>query len=203
MLPNSGAIDTATSYFFDNITLVGAGGGGGGGGSGPIGDAPGSCGGAGELSTNCDFETGDLTGWDVFNNGGLIEVVATGGSSSLFAAHLVAGPTQNPLIKQFELAAGVVTPGASVTISFDMKGSLRGDGGVVFAEFFSEGDPTTGEILTGGPIFPTIEWTTYTFTPRAGADVTRGITFQLAAVCGAVSGCGVDVYFDNVSVVIN
>ncbi len=121
----------------------------------------------------------------------------------MYAAHLVAAETQNPLIKQFEIAAGAVMPGASVTISFDMKGSLSGDGGVVFAELFSEGDPTTGEILTGGPIFPTATWVTYSFTPSAGADVTRGITFQLAAVCGAVAGCGVDVFFDNVSIKSN
>jgi hypothetical protein len=205
LLPNNGTID-AEIYYFDNITLVGSGGGGGGGGgSGLIGDAPGSCGGPGELAMNCDFETGDLFGWEAFPNGGITEVVETGGSTSVYAAHIVAGPNQNALIKQFELEQGIVTPGDAYTISFDMKGTIAGDGGVVFGEFISEGaeGQSTNEFLNGGPIFPTINWATYTFTPTAGADVSRGITFQLVAVCGAVSSCGVDVYFDNVSIVRN
>ena len=142
----------------------------------------------------------------MFDNGGLVEVVATGGSTSLFAAHLVAGTAQNPLVQQFELLPGVVMPGDTFTISFDMKGTLTGDGGVVFAEFISEGagtDNNTNEFLGGGPIFPTPQWASYSFTPVAGADVSRGISFQLVAVCGAVDGCGVDVYFDNVSIILN
>jgi hypothetical protein len=203
MLPNSGTIDTATSYFFDNITLVGGGGGGSGGG-GVIADAPGSCGGAGEIATNCDFETGDLTGWEPITegDGALIEVVGSAGS---YTAHLVTGPTSKAVIRQFELEQGVVQPGDTYTISFDMRGSVAGDGGELFGEFISEGadGQSTNAFISGGPIQPTINWDTYTFTPVADADVTRGITFQLVAVCGAVAGCGVDVYFDNVSVIKN
>jgi hypothetical protein len=86
-----------------------------------------------------------------------------------------------------------------------MRGSVAGDGGELFGEFISEGadGQSTNAFISGGPIQPTINWDTYTFTPVADADVTRGITFQLVAVCGAVAGCGVDVYFDNVSVIKN
>jgi hypothetical protein len=36
-----------------------------------------------------------------------------------------------------------------------------------------------------------------------GADVNGGATLQLKVGCGGVVGCGADVYFDNVSIVIN
>ena len=87
-----------------------------------------------------------------------------------------------------------------------MNGSLAGDGGVVFAEFFSEltgGGTSKAEILGGGALTPTGTWTSYSFTTTTGSDVTGGVTLQLKAACGPVTGCGVDAYFDNVSVTID
>ena len=80
-----------------------------------------------------------------------------------------------------------------------MKGTITGVGGVVFAEFFSEGNPVAQQFLGGGPIFPTAEWATYEYTVTTGPDVSQGITLQFVAVCGAEE-CGVDVFFDNVSI---
>ena len=99
--------------------------------------------------------------------------------------------------------------GKSVTVKFDMKGSPTGAGGVVFAEFFSEkstGGTSKAEILGGGaPLAPTGTWTTYTYTTTTAAtgDVGGGITLQLKAACGAVAGCSVTAFFDNVSIKVN
>jgi hypothetical protein len=101
----------------------------------------------------------------------------------------------DPLIKNANLQAGNLTPGAVVTVSFDMRGTLSGAGGVVFAELFSElaGEGVSkAEILGNGPLEPTAAWTTYSFTTTLGADVSGGVTLQLKASCGAVVGCGVD-----------
>jgi hypothetical protein len=84
-------------------------------------------------------------------------------------------------------------------------GSVAGNGGVVFAEFFSElgeGGVSKAEILGGGPLFPNATWTKYTFTTTTGNDVSGGITLQLKADCGGNAGCKIDAYFDNVSVKI-
>ena len=86
-----------------------------------------------------------------------------------------------------------------------MRGSLSGAGGVVFAELFSElsgGGTSKSEILGGGPLTPVTAWTNYSFTTTLGHDVSGGVTLQLKASCGPVEGCGVDVFFDNVSIVI-
>jgi hypothetical protein len=115
-------------------------------------------------------------------------------------------PAVDNLIKNSNLEAGNLTPGAAVTVSFDMRGTLSGAGGVVFAEFFSEligGGVSKAEIFSGGPLALTADWTKYTFNTTLGPDVSGGVTLQLKASCGPVEGCGVDVFFDNVSIVIN
>ena len=86
-----------------------------------------------------------------------------------------------------------------------MRGSLSGDGGVVFAEFFSEltgGGTSKAEIFTGGPLTLNTAWTPYSFTTTLGLDVSGGVTLQLKTSCGPVEGCGVDAFFDNVSIVL-
>ena len=115
---------------------------------------------------------------------------------------MVAAETQNPTLKQEFLAAGTVTPGQTVNISFDMKGSA-GAGGVIFPELISEGDGgSTGQILETIAV-PEANFRTYSYTATAGADVTRGITFQIAVVCGGVTGCFADVFIDNVSITLD
>jgi hypothetical protein len=171
-------------------------------------------GGAVELAVNGGFETGNLDGWTQFcdgpNNGTCAATMAEA-SSGAWSGNLVAsvpaegGAPSFPLIKNANIGIGTVTPGAEVTISFDLLGSLAGAGGVVFAEFFSEletGGTSKTEILGGGPIFPTGEWVNYSYTTTAGSDVSGGVTLQLKVDCGASAGCIVDAYFDNVSVTV-
>jgi hypothetical protein len=86
-----------------------------------------------------------------------------------------------------------------------MRGALVGPGGVVFVELFSEldgGGTSKAEIYTGGPIFPTADWQSFTWSTTLGPDVSGGATLQLKVSCGPVEGCGADVYFDNVTIVI-
>jgi len=215
MLPNLGTIDTATNYFFDNITLVGGGSGSGGGGGG--GGSPGDCGastggGTGgaagmQLAINGDFETGDLNGWTAFQNGGTISICSPG-SSGAFAGKLVAsGGPFNPTLKQANVGAGQLTPGQAVTVSFDWKGVVAaGDpiGAVFDARLFSEldggGISQENIILSIADAFPA-NWTTVgpqTF--NIGTDVSGGVTLQFNAACGGAAACVSEVVIDNVSI---
>ncbi|MCE2895507.1 MAG: DUF5011 domain-containing protein [Flammeovirgaceae bacterium] len=187
-------------YYFDDIIQVAGTGGGGGG-------TPGT-----EVTVNGDFETGNKNGWTEFPNGGATFTVSNAeANGGTFSGRLLAGEAQDVIIKQANLLAGSITNGKSVTVKFDLKGSLTGAGGVVFAEFFSEktgGGTSKAEILGGGaPLAPTGTWTTYTYTTTtasvAQGDVGGGITLQLKAACGAVAGCSVTAFFDNVSIKVN
>ena len=194
ILPNLGVSDVpAQDYFFDNITLVGGGGNGGGGNGGG--------GGAGELADNGGFEeagTLESTGWTVFPNNGSITVVGDAFTGSS-AARLVAAQGQNPLIKQQEKGAGTVMMGDTVDVSFRMKGSAI-TGGVVFVEFFSENTAGVNQtFLVQPPTFPTADWMLYQFSPTVDGDASRGVTLQIAAVCGDVPGCAVDITVDDIS----
>jgi hypothetical protein len=182
----------------DDVSLTLAGGGGGGGG--------------GDIAVNGGFETGDFTGWEQFPGGGVQAVTNVNPSSGTFAANLnipvigAGGVGVDNIIKNANLEAGNLAPNAAVTVSFDLRGSLSGAGGVVFAELFSElagGGTSKAEILGGGPLTPADAWTPYSFNTTLGPDVAGGVTLQLKVGCGAVEGCGADVYFDNVSIVIN
>jgi hypothetical protein len=183
--------DTAgeRTYYFDDVALADDGDGGGGGGV------------EGELAVNGGFETGDLTGWTVFENDGSVTVDNSQSNGGDWSVHMVAFVAQNPVIKQEFLAAGAVMPGDTVLVSFDMKG-LALAGGVIFPELFSEGQVgATNEILET-IVAPTPDWTTYSYMAVAGADVTGGITLQLGVVCGGVAECVADVFIDNVSISI-
>ncbi|MDZ7647331.1 MAG: DUF5011 domain-containing protein [Cytophagales bacterium] len=164
--------------------------------------------------TNGGFETGDITGWTSFaaeNNGTFAASNAqakTGTYSGLLVADVPAGggPASFPVAKAANVGVGTITPNKSVTVTFDLYGSVAGAGGVVFVELFSEltgGGTSKAEILGGGPLFPNGTWTSKSFTTTVGNDVSGGITVQLKADCGANPGCRVEAYFDNVSVVIN
>ena len=166
---------------------------------------------AGNIAVNGGFETGDFTGWQQFDGGAIQVITDINPASGTFAANLnipVIGPGEggvDNLIKNPNLQAGIISANASVTVSFDMRGTLFGAGGVVFAELFSElegGGTSKAEIL-GGALTPLEAWTPYSFTTTLGPDVAGGVTLQLKVGCGAVEGCGADVYFDNVSIVVN
>ncbi|MFX0556522.1 carbohydrate binding domain-containing protein [Maribacter sp. CXY002] len=162
-----------------------------------------------ELAINGDFETGDDTGWTIFENNGVFNVTNVDNNGGSFSGTLVSdvdggtGGASFPVLKQANVGIGVVMPNSTVVVSFDMRGSLSGAGGVFFAEFFSElateGVSKT-EILSGGPLFPTENWTTYTYTVTTGPDVSGGVTLQLKTDCGPVAGCGVEAFLDNVSI---
>ncbi len=181
------------SYLLTDIGFT-TGGGGGGGGGGP-----------GEQTVNGDVEAGDLSGFEIFPNGGTVtadntENNTTGGTWSI---RVVAGPGNNPVIKQERRGAGTVTGGQTVTLSFDMRGTAAA-GGVIFPELISE---DAGGATSSGPLetiaAPTAGWTTYTYTPAAAANVSEGVTFQIGVVCGGDPSCSADVFIDNVSIVVN
>ena len=170
---------------------------------------------AADLAINGGFETGSFNdgsenaSWQVFNNNGTSAVTTDNPSSGTYAANLFVpirsqiDPAADPLIKNANLGAGLLTPGADVTVTWDMRGSLTGAGGVIFVELFSElagGGTSKAEIYTGGPLSPNAGWTPYSWTTTLGPDVDGGVTLQLKASCGPVEGCGVDAYFDNVTI---
>jgi cysteine-rich repeat protein len=171
----------------------------------------------GEYAINGDFETGDKTGWTEFLNDGSLTVSMANANGGLWSGNLVAsvpgggGPASSPVIKQANIGVGSVVPGGTVTVQFDLNGSLAGVGGVVFAEFFSEisgGGVSKSELITGAPLFPnapndwTAGWVSYSFNLTLGPDVSGGVTLQLKADCGPNPGCTVDVFFDNISVTV-
>lgn len=161
-----------------------------------------------ELANNGGFETGDFTGWSQFPSGGTTQtVVTTNPSSGIYAGNLNIpaglGPTNN-VLKQANLAEGLLVSGQSVSVSFDIRGTL-GVGAVLFAENFSE-------ISGGGVSFNDLKnvsgdingdsnvWTTVSYSTILGPDVSGGYTLQFAAVCGAVAACDADIFIDNVSI---
>ena len=209
-----GASGGGGTFFFDDID-VGAGSGGGGGGGG---------GGSSSNFVNGDFETGDFTGWTLFQDppgGGSIAVDSSGqgGRAGTVARLVAAGSdivgTNDVIIGQVALAAGTISPGDTIDVSFDLYGSLTGAGGVVFVEIiFLDGNGSdNGRNFVGpaAPYTPTSTWTTHMGTVTAGttvgggsASVAGGVTLELKAACGAiVGGCGVDASFDNVTFTIN
>ena len=167
-------------------------------------------GGGGELAVNGDFETGDISGWTDFsgaNNGTFTATTAEANGGS-YSGNLVAsvpaggGPASFPVVKQANIGIGTVQPNSTVTVSFDLKGSIVGTGGVIFVEFFSElsSGGTSQAGIISQPV-PTSSWVNYSIPVTTGNDVSGGVTLQLKADCGANAGCTVDAYFDNVSVV--
>ena len=110
-------------------------------------------------------------------------------------------------MKQANLAAGMLTPGQTVTVSFDARGSYAVPGGVAFAELFSElsgGGVSKSEILGGAPLAINADpdvWTTFNFVTTLGADVSGGVTLQLGATNGP--GNPTNMWYDNVSVSVD
>jgi len=159
-----------------------------------------------ELTTNGDFETGDGTGWLYLPTGSSDFFVGSDANSGSFGGQLDNfGEASAALIRQTNIGAGVVQPGEEITISFWAKAS-NGEGGVNFAEFFSESTTngvTKAEILGGAPLFPPENtWQFYQFTTTAAADVSAGVTLTLTATTGAVVGGFSQLFVDDVSVTV-
>ena len=159
----------------------------------------------GELVTNGGFESGDFSGWEVYD-GGTKAVVNTDQNGGTYSASLSStNGGGDAVIKAANLASGSITTGQTATISFDLKGSMTGAGGVVFAQFFhekAEGGTSNGEgILSGAPLALSSSWQSHSYTSVISGEVAGGVSLQLKAGCGG-DACTVDAYFDNVSVTV-
>ena len=146
--------------------------------------------------SNGGFESGDLDSWLAEGAG---DISAMQDDMDTWLAKIVAAEAQNPSIKQSKIGEGVITNGQALTVSFDMKGTA-GPGGVVNALLFTEastGVSKTDNLMT---VVPTEEWQNYSFDVTAGDNTEWGVTLLLQPVCGAVEGCQVTAYFDNVSI---
>ena len=179
---------------FDNIRLCSNGSTGGGG-------TPGG------LASNADFETGDDTGWMLFQNGGTAALDNTLNNGGSWSGRLTVGDTGgNPAFKQERIGAGTVAAGDVVQIQFDHIGSIVQPGAAVNVVLFGEspGGVTFTEVLTPAPVLGGT-WSTFTgtYTIPGGTDVSDGISFLIETVCGAVTGCSVTMNIDNVSVTLN
>ena len=180
----------------DNVALFldGSGGGGGGG----TGD---------NLAANGDFETGDDTGWLLFQNGGTASIDNTINNGGSWSGKLETGGPSNPAFKQERIGAGTVAAGDVVQVQFDHIGGIAGEGGVFNVLLFGEGAggavPFTH--VFNPPPTPSGSWTTFTgtFTIPGGTDVSEGISFLIETVCGGAPGCSVAANIDNVSVTLN
>ena len=165
--------------------------------------------GAGDIAVNGGFENGDLSGWALFPvsaDPGEQTVVTTNPRSGTFAGRLNnTTPGTASIIKQANLTP--VAIGQTATITFSARGDL-GPGGVAFAEFFTElaGEGTSSnQILGGGALTldadPNV-WADFEFVVPITSDVSGGITLQLTATTGG-DGSFADVYYDDISIVIN
>lgn len=185
------------TYYFDDLTYYGTGSGGGTGGGG---GTPA----AGDIAVNGGFETGDLSGWAVYNNGGIIIADNTQSKTGTYSAKLFASPTGlNPTLKQERKGAGGIKVGDKVKITFDYMGSLAGISGAYSIQSFVEAANGVNQVVNIA-VTPTATWQTYTTTYTVAAgDVSGGITLEFVAICGGVQGCSSTLFLDNVSVVIN
>ena len=163
-----------------------------------------------ELVDNGGFESGDFTGWVQESPQGndSKSVTSVNPASGTYSANLncSAGVPCDSLLKSANKGIGVVTAGQEITVSFDYRG-IQADGGVIFAELFSETDSggvSKSELITGGPLFGAGDtWNNFSITTTLGPDVSGGVTLLLKSGCGGATSCVSDAYFDNVSMTVN
>jgi len=162
-----------------------------------------------ELVDNGGFETGDFTGWVQESPQGndTKAVTNVNPASGIYSANLncSAGVPCDSLLKSANKGIGVVTAGQEITVSFDYRG-IQADGGVIFAELFSETDSggvSKSELITGGPLFGAGDnWQNFSITTTLGLDVSGGVTLLLKSGCGGAASCVSDAYFDNASMTV-
>ncbi|MEM9378504.1 MAG: carbohydrate binding domain-containing protein [Planctomycetota bacterium] len=154
-----------------------------------------------DLAQNGGFETGDTSGWESFPTGSSVFEATSDANSGSFGGRLANDEeASGAVIKNANIGIGRVVPGQTVEISFAAKGGGF-EGGVAFAEFFSEldgGGTSSAELLGGGPLPLTPDWQTFNFTVVTGADVSGGVTLQFVAATGAVTGSVSVVQVDDV-----
>ncbi len=151
---------------------------------------------------NGDFETGDLTGWQVFGESGTSSgmVVAGDNGPTLPGNNYAFLDNQAEAVgltlKQSTEAFGPA--GGTVTYGYDLKLDEANLGGVLFVQIFAEAE---GVGIVGGsgligPLWPW-EWTSYTGSFVAPANTTF-LTMQITATTGATVGSTCLVRVDNV-----
>lgn len=153
---------------------------------------------------NSGFETGDLTGWQVFGASENASVTVVSGDNGpaapgTFCAFLDNHAQAAGLTLKQTTPVGSVGAG-TVLYSFDLKLGQAANGGVFFVELFAEQEGV-GIIGTSGLLgnYTPAGWTTFSgsFVAPEGTDF---LTIQLTAVTGAVDGTISSMYVDNVTV---
>ena len=161
------------------------------------------------LIANGGFETGDLTDWVAIPQGGTIAVTDVDKNGGVYSVQIVAdvdgngGAASFPVLESEPFAQNVVNPSEQVHVSFDIKGSIAGAGGVPKAALFSNKATGQGAVrhdITLPALTSSWQNVTVDITTDATLDITNGLTLQFQADCGGVGGCIVDMRIDNISV---
>jgi hypothetical protein len=151
------------------------------------------------IVVNGDFETGDLTGWQIAG----ATVTALMGDNGIAAPGDYCALMEN-FVEAYGLNMKQVTPVGSITggtvfYSFDLKLDQAEAGGVFFVEIFAEqsGVGIVGGSGLMGPFWPWNAWETFEgdFEAPANADF---LTIQFVATTGAVQGSNCVARVDNV-----
>jgi hypothetical protein len=148
--------------------------------------------------TNGGFETTNLDGWNATGANITVELDDLGSH----LVKIIAGEAGTPNIRQERIGAGVITAGQALTVSFNMRGTAV-NGGIVNVLLFTDDDVaipsvTKDEVLFAG--IPSEEWTAYSYNVTAGDPAGWGLSILMQPTCGAVAGCEVTAYFDNISI---
>jgi PKD repeat protein len=202
---DGGLTSSTETYYFDDLMLIDGEGNGGddGGNDGGGDDSPDS---GTNIAANGDFETGDDTGWILFQNGGTAALDNTLNNGGSWSGRLATGGPSNPAFKQERIGIGQVSAGDVVWVRFDHIGEIVPPGGVFNVLLFGEGADGASftHVFNPAPI-PGDDWNSFsgTFTIPAGTDVANGLSFLIEAVCGGDAGCSVSANIDNVRVLIN
>ncbi len=158
---------------------------------------------AANLLVNPGFETGDLTGWQVFGQSPNSDVTAQAGDNGPSAPG-----TYNAFMSNYGEAIGLTLKQSTVVgsamagnvdYSFDLKLDFADVGGVLFVQIFAEQDGVGIVGGTGlmGPYWPWGAWQTFasSFEAPNGTDF---LTIQLMANTGAAVGSNCVAHVDNV-----
>jgi len=149
--------------------------------------------------------------WQSFssNAGGIVQssVDPYAGSYSLELNNTSLGAAD--FVKAQQIGSGVVNTGDSITIAGEVRGSL-GVSGDVQVVAFGEACAPPGGCGTNGSTFVkslagtlnanSTVWSPFSYTFTINGTPVGGLTVQLSAVTGAVSGAFAHGFFDNVTI---